>query len=110
MYSSPIRLPGQITGWDIAEDCRHSNPDIPVVYATAHSHVHPRPVLGSVWLQKPYQPHQIVDVVPKAKPLGLSAQSPGRKAADRGKRNNTRAGDRRCTANRSERGITLLDG
>jgi CheY-like chemotaxis protein len=58
-----IRLPGQINGWDIAEDCRDSNPGIPVIYATAHSHVDPRPVPGSVWLQKPYQPHQVVDVV-----------------------------------------------
>jgi CheY-like chemotaxis protein len=58
-----IRLPGQINGWDIAEDCRDNNPGIPVIYATAHSHVDPRPVPGSVRLQKPYQPHQVVDVV-----------------------------------------------
>src|SRR5829696_926234 len=32
-----IRLPGQIDGWDVAERCRASNSDLPVVYATGYS-------------------------------------------------------------------------
>jgi CheY-like chemotaxis protein len=58
-----IRLPGKITGWDIAEHCRGANPTIPVIYATGYSHVQPRPVSGSVSLYKPYRPSQIVDAI-----------------------------------------------
>ena len=32
-----IRLPGQIDGWDVAERCRASNSELPVVYATGRS-------------------------------------------------------------------------
>jgi CheY-like chemotaxis protein len=58
-----IQLPGRINGWDIAEECRQSNPSIPVIYATGHSHVLPRPVSGSIWFHKPYDPQQIVDAI-----------------------------------------------
>ena len=54
-----IRLPGDMTGWDIAEHCRQTDPDLPVVYATGFSHVAARPVPGSLWFQKPYRPQQI---------------------------------------------------
>ena len=58
-----VRLPGKITGWDVAELCRERDPNIPVIYATGHSHVRPRPVPGSVWFQKPYRPAQIVEAI-----------------------------------------------
>lgn len=58
-----IWLPGQLNGWDIAEHCRKNNPDIPIIYATGHSHVSPRPVAGSIWFQKPYRPQQIVEAI-----------------------------------------------
>jgi len=58
-----IRLPGSVTGWDIAEECRRINPTMPVIYATGYSHVGPRPVAGSVWFQKPYRPEQVVDAI-----------------------------------------------
>lgn len=58
-----VRLPGEINGWDIAERCRENSPEIPVIYATGHSHVRPRPVAGSVWFQKPYRPDQIIDAI-----------------------------------------------
>ena len=32
-----IRLSGQINGWDVAERCRASNSELPVVYATGRS-------------------------------------------------------------------------
>jgi DNA-binding NtrC family response regulator len=51
-----IRLPGKIDGWQIAENCREHDPDLPVIYATGFSPVKPRPVSGSVTLQKPYHP------------------------------------------------------
>jgi CheY-like chemotaxis protein len=43
-----IRLPGDVNGWDIAELCRETNPDIPVIYATGYSDVDSRPVHGSI--------------------------------------------------------------
>ena len=55
-----VRLPGNITGWDIAEHCREKNPEIPVIYATGYSETKPRPVTGSICFQKPYTPQQLV--------------------------------------------------
>jgi CheY-like chemotaxis protein len=58
-----IRLPGLLSGWDVAERCRESNPSIPVVYATGFSSAPPRPVPGGVMLYKPYLPAQVVAVI-----------------------------------------------
>jgi DNA-binding response OmpR family regulator len=58
-----IRLPGPISGWDIAEQCRAAKPDMPVIYATGFSHTEPRPVAGSIWFQKPYRPSQLVSAI-----------------------------------------------
>ena len=66
-----IRLPGGLDGWDIAEQCRETNPGLPVIYATGFSHVRPRPVPGSVWFQKPYRAEQVVDAI-----RNLSAAAP----------------------------------
>jgi CheY-like chemotaxis protein len=58
-----IRLPGGMTGWDIAEQCRGHNPAMPVIYATGYSEIEPRPVSGSVWFLKPYSPGQLVSAI-----------------------------------------------
>ena len=58
-----IRLPGSLDGWDVAEQCRETNPRLPVIYATGFSHVRPRPVPGSVWFQKPYRTEQVVNAI-----------------------------------------------
>ena len=58
-----IRLPGKIDGWQIAERCREHDPQLPVIYATGFSPVAARPVPGSVSLQKPYQPEEVVKAV-----------------------------------------------
>lgn len=58
-----IQLPGAIDGWQIAERCRESDPDLPVIYATGFSPVASRPVSGSVLLQKPYHPDQVVQAI-----------------------------------------------
>ena len=58
-----IRLPGQIDGWQIAERCRESDAGIPVIYATGFSPTAPRPVPGSLSLQKPYQPKELLRAV-----------------------------------------------
>jgi DNA-binding response OmpR family regulator len=58
-----IRLPGKVDGWQIAERCREHNPELPVIYATGFSPVAPRPVSGSLLLQKPFHPEEIVTAV-----------------------------------------------
>lgn len=58
-----IKLPGHIDGWQIAERCREHDPNLPVIYATGFSSVVPRPVIGSLMPQKPYQPEQILQAV-----------------------------------------------
>lgn len=58
-----IMLPGKVDGWEIAERCREHDPNLPVVYATAFSPVEARPVPGSLVLQKPYQPEDLVQAV-----------------------------------------------
>ena len=58
-----IQLPGTIDGWQIAERCREHDPDLPVIYATGFSPVDPRPVPGSMVLQKPFHPEQVVNAV-----------------------------------------------
>lgn len=58
-----VKLPGDIDGWQIAERCREHDPALPVIYATGFSPVAPRPVPGSLMLQKPYRPEDIVRAV-----------------------------------------------
>ena len=55
-----IRLPGPMDGWTIAERCRDLAPALRVIYATGFSPVAARPVSGSISLQKPYHPEQLV--------------------------------------------------
>jgi DNA-binding response OmpR family regulator len=58
-----VVLPGGIDGWQIAESCREHHPDLHVIYTTGFSPVKPRPVLGSVFLQKPYRPTEIANAI-----------------------------------------------
>jgi CheY-like chemotaxis protein len=58
-----IRLPGGISGWDIAERCREKNPRMRVIYASAISGLPPRPVPDSTWFQKPFTGDQVVTAV-----------------------------------------------
>ena len=58
-----VKLPGSVDGWQIAERCREHDPGLPVIYATGFSPVAPRPVPGSLMLQKPYRPEDIVRAV-----------------------------------------------
>jgi CheY-like chemotaxis protein len=58
-----IELPGKADGWQIAERCRDQDPDLKVIYVTGFSPTSPRPVPGSLILQKPFHRKQIVDAV-----------------------------------------------
>ena len=63
-----VKLPGSVDGWQIAERCREHDPGLPVIYATGFSPVAPRPVPGSLTLQKPYLPQDIVRAVRRVAP------------------------------------------
>ena len=63
-----VRLPRSVDGWQIAERCREHDPGLPVIYATGFSPVSPRPVPGSLTLQKPYRPEDIVRAVRRVAP------------------------------------------
>lgn len=55
-----IRLPGPLTGWDVAERFRAKNPHGPVIYATGYTEGPLRQVDQSTFLRKPYRPSTIV--------------------------------------------------
>lgn len=60
-----IRLPGDISGWDIARHARELKPDLPVVYATAdaESDWAAQGVPNSVVVQKPYAGAQLLTAI-----------------------------------------------
>jgi CheY-like chemotaxis protein len=58
-----IMLLGKVDGLQIAELCREHDPDLPVIYATGFSPVSPRPVPGSLMVQKHYHPDQVVRAI-----------------------------------------------
>ncbi len=68
MLVTDIMLPGKVDGWQIAERCREHDPELPVIYATGFSPVAARPVPGSLVLQKPYHPEDIVRAVRQMTP------------------------------------------
>lgn len=63
-----IRMPGGLSGWDVAEQARALRPDLPVIYATGFSDECPRIVEGARFFKKPYRPSAIVDA---ARELGV---------------------------------------
>ncbi|WP_248889648.1 response regulator [Bradyrhizobium japonicum] len=58
-----VMLSGSLTGWDVAIKCRDSRPDVPVIYATGYAHTAPRPVSGSIMLQKPYRLERLLESI-----------------------------------------------
>jgi CheY-like chemotaxis protein len=58
-----IMLSGSLDGWDIAEQCREADPDLPVIYTTGYSLRKQRPVRGSRLLQKPYAGSDLVRII-----------------------------------------------
>lgn len=55
-----IRLPGALTGWDIAERAREMRPDLPVIYSTGFTPDEQRVVRGGLFFRKPYRPRAII--------------------------------------------------
>jgi len=48
-----VRLPGPMTGWDVAENYRARLPGLPVLYASANPPIAARQVSGSLFFEKP---------------------------------------------------------
>ena len=56
-----IQLAGEMCGWNLAEQFRAAQPDIPVVYTSGNSADRTRSVAGSVFFDKPYRAHEVVE-------------------------------------------------
>ena len=69
-----IRLPGGLTGWDIAEKARAIRPDLPVIYTTGYSSDDLRLVAGAHFVKKPYRPAMVIETIGK---LGLAGAHTG---------------------------------
>lgn len=63
-----IRMPGSLTGWDVAEQARGLCKDIPVIYATGFSGEAPRVVPGGRFFKKPYR---VSAIIAAARELGV---------------------------------------
>lgn len=58
-----INLPGLIDGWTVADAYRVLNPGRPVVYASASPRVDRASVPGSLFLRKPFQVADLMELV-----------------------------------------------
>lgn len=57
-----IVLPGLIDGWTVARAYRERHPERPVVYASTAPQIESRTVPGSVYLRKPFETREIVEL------------------------------------------------
>jgi CheY-like chemotaxis protein len=56
-----IQLAGRLTGWDVAEQFRAADPDVPIIYASGNAADRSRSVSSSIFLNKPYRPDDVVE-------------------------------------------------
>ena len=55
-----IQLAGPLSGWDVAEACRSSRHDMPVIYTSGNAADRRRAVAGSRFFEKPYDAASVV--------------------------------------------------
>jgi len=55
-----IRLPGAVSGWDVAEAFRAANSDVAVIYCSGNPTNSRRQVSGSIFLSKPFWTEALV--------------------------------------------------
>jgi CheY-like chemotaxis protein len=65
-----IHLGGKLNGWDVGEVSRETHADIPVIYTSGAVIVPERPVAGSVFLEKPYDPAVVLAAIQSSATLG----------------------------------------
>jgi CheY-like chemotaxis protein len=68
-----IRLPGQLDGWAIARRARQVRAALPVIYATGYTVDRSAEVPGAIFLNKPYQPSQVVEIIDRLLALSRTA-------------------------------------
>ena len=61
-----IRLPGPLTGWDVADAFRAANPDGAVIYASATPVIEARRVSASAFVGKPCHGEELVRIAARA--------------------------------------------
>lgn len=64
-----IRLPGPVTGWDVAEKFREKHSDVIVVYCSGNAIDERRKVKGSTFLAKPCRMDLLLKSLPSPKDL-----------------------------------------
>jgi CheY-like chemotaxis protein len=64
-----IRMPGEFDGWELARRARALRPDLLVIYISGYSADAPQPVVGSVFLKKPYRLRDVEDALAR---LGIA--------------------------------------
>lgn len=55
-----IQLAGRLNGWDVANQLRALQPDLPIIYTSANSRDHSRKVPGSIFFDKPYDSAAVI--------------------------------------------------
>ena len=55
-----IQLPGPLSGWDVADACRSSRHEMPVIYTSGNAADRHRAVVGSHFFEKPYDAASVV--------------------------------------------------
>lgn len=72
-----IRLPGSLTGWHVARQCRDAQPDLPIVYMTSYTALERADLPNSRFLQKPFRPMALIrcirDLIGDGLPLAIRA-------------------------------------
>lgn len=63
-----IRLPGPVSGWDVAEAFRSSNGKIPVIYCSGNPADVARQVCESVFISKPCRMETLVETIARLCP------------------------------------------
>ena len=58
-----MHLRSSLTGWDVGEAARYTLGDVPVIYTSGSSVEQARPVAGSLFFDKPYEPADILRAV-----------------------------------------------
>jgi two-component system, response regulator PdtaR len=56
-----IQLAGDLSGWDLAEQLRVTQPHLPIIYTSGNSVDRSRKVAGSLFFEKPYLPAEVAE-------------------------------------------------
>jgi CheY-like chemotaxis protein len=56
-----IQLAGQLSGWDVGEQCRDLREDVAIIYASGNAKDRSRRVAGSLFIDKPYVAEDVIE-------------------------------------------------